>query len=490
MNQAGLLSRTKTRAIRSVSGTLGGLGLAASILLPAAGRIEAAPPATAAPQAPPAGPASAGAPQLTLREAMAQARGRSREAAAAAARSEAAGERAKQASAFRLPSLNASEIYFRTNDPAQSFAFQLNKNQFSFPDFVTSNPNDPSYTGTALTRFEAALPLFTGGELSGRIHQAESAAEAAAKSAGWAGDSAALSAAEAYVMLAQAEEYTGLLERANETVRAHVALAKAYSEQGMLVRSEVLRAEVELSRVEDLLEEARGRVRVASANLAFRLGVDQSRSWILAPLPAPKPLPAPDDTVAAWIASAASRRDLLAAKDLLHAGELETKVRSASWYPKLAVVGRYDLYGTRLFGSTGTNGSLMAVATINVFQGGADQAALAAARADLRAGQEDVARFEEGVALGVRQAFEELATARARHATALKALDSARETERITNERFRSGVVKTLDVLDAATARREAETRELVSRAEAQGAALKLALQGGRAPESVLPDVP
>jgi outer membrane protein TolC len=188
------------------------------------------------------------------------------------------------------------------------------------------------------------------------------------------------------------------------------------------------------------------------------------------------------------VATAASRRDLLAAKDLLHAGALETKVRSAAWLPKLAVVGRYDLYGTRLFGSTGTNGSLMAVATINVFQGGADRAALAAARADLRAGQEDVARFEEGVALEVRQSFEEAATSRARHATALKALDSARETERITNERFRSGVVKTLDVLDAATARREAETRELVSRAEAQAAVLKLAVKGGRTPESALPD--
>lgn len=422
--------------------------------------------------------------RLTLEGAMSRARRKSREVAAAGARKEASDERVKQASGFRFPSVNASAVYARTDDPAQSFAFQLNRNQFSFPDFVASNPNDPAWTGTSITRLEATLPLFTGGELSGRIRQAESAADAAGKTSGWAADSAALSAAEAFVMLSQAEEYGGLLERAEATVSAHVELAKNYAAQGMLVRSEVLRAEVELARVDDLLEEARGRVRVASSNLAFRMGTDQSRVWSLAPLPAPKPL---EGDVATWIASAASRGDLGAAKDLLHAGELEPKIRSANYLPKVAVVGRYDLYGTRLFGSTGKNGSVMAVATLNLFQGGADRAAVAAARADLRAGREDVARFEEGVALEVRQAYEEAVTARSRHATALKALDAARETERITNERFRGGVVRTLDVLDAATARRETETRELVSRADAHAAALRLALKSGRRPESVLP---
>ena len=69
----------------------------------------------------------------------------------------------------------------------------------------------------------------------------------------------------------------------------------------------------------------------------------------------------------------------------------------------------------------------------------------------------------------------------------MKALAAAREAERITEERFKTGVVKMIDLLDAATARREAETRELVARADATAAALRLAVQAGRAPESVLP---
>ncbi len=427
---------------------------------------------------------SLAAEELSLKGAMARAREKSREVAAAGARKGAAEARARQAGGFRLPSVTLSEVYVRTDSAAESFAFKMNKRQFSFPDFVSSDPNNPGYSGTAMTRAEAVLPLFTGGELSGRIAQAEKAASAAGKSASWASDNVALTAAEAFVMVAQAEEYVLLLTRARETVAAHVELARNYAAQGMLVKSELLRAEVELARVDDLLEEAKGRVRVANANLAFRMGEPQDRVWTLSPLAPPTDV---TGTVADWVKSAQGRMDLGSACDLLAAGEIEEKVKKAGFLPKLAVVGRYDMYGTNLFVTEGRFGTVMAALSWNVFSGGSDHAAVIAAREEARAGREDVARYADGVALEVRQAYEEASTARARHATAAKALGAAREAERITSERFQGGVVKMLDLLDAATARREAETRELVARADAQSAALRLAVKAGRAPETVLP---
>jgi outer membrane protein len=421
---------------------------------------------------------------LTLAGAMQRARENAREVGAARARLEAAEARARQAKGFRLPSVNLTALWTRTDNPAEVFALKLNQGTFSFPDFVQSDPNSPAPINAGITRGEIAVPLFTGGELSGRIGQAKLGAEAASNDVDWAGNSAALAAAEAYVKVAQAEEYAALLAKARETVVAHVALARNYVEQGMLVRSELLRAEVELAHVDDLVEEAVGNVRVANANLAFRLGAPGDASWQLSPLPEPRPAEGP---VGDWLSSAAERPDLAAAQKLLAAGELEEKVRKAPLFPKLAFVARGELYGEHAFGSSGTSGSIMAVITWNVFSGGADLAAAAAARAEARAGREDVARFAEGVRLEVRQAFEEAATARARAETARKALAAARESERITAERFRSGVVKMLDLLDATTARREAETRELVARAEANAALLRLAVTAGRRPESVLP---
>ncbi len=421
---------------------------------------------------------------LTLREAMEQARAQAREVAAARARSAAAGEQLRQAKGFRLPSVELQEMWVRTDSPAEAFAFKLNQERFSFSDFVAGDPNNPDFLNTAVTRLQVSLPLFTGGELSGRIAQADLAAKAAADDAAWAGNQAAMDAARAYVMLAQAEEYETLLQRSRDTVQAHVELARNYVGQGMIVRSELLRAEVELSRVEDMLEEAHGRVMVANANLAYRLGTNQDTVWTLAALPAPA---AVQGDLGSWLATAADRKDLVAARQKLQAGELEERVRRAAYYPTVGLVAHGDLVDDTLFGSHGRSTTVMAVAKINLFAGGSDRAAVAAARFQAEAGRHDVARFEEGVRLQVRKAYEDAVTARSRYATAAKALDAAREVERITQQRFKSGVVKMLDLVDATTARREAETRELVARAKAQEAALELATAAGRTPESVLP---
>lgn len=420
---------------------------------------------------------------LTLHDAIRTARSGSREAVAGQARAEVARERVNQANGFRLPSVTLSEHWVRTDSPAEVFAFRLNQQRFSLADLMTSDPNRPSALATGITRLEATLPLFTGGELSTRIEQAGAGARAATDQAIWAGEQAALSAAEAYVMVEQAEEFAALLAKARETVSSHVDVAAAFVDQGMLVRSELLRAEVELARIDDLLAQARGDARVARANLAFRIGGPQERIWDLNPLPRPVAL---GEDIQPWIASADGRMDLAAAREMLRAGSLEAKVRNAAFLPKLALIGRGDIVDDAPFGTGARSTMVMAVATINLFAGGSDRAAVAAARWEARAAAEDVARFAEGVQLDVRQAFEAAQTARRRQATAEQAIAAAREAERITKERFERGIVKMLDVLDASTALREAQTRELVARAEAQVALIRLAVVSGRSPEEVL----
>ncbi|MDL2718165.1 MAG: TolC family protein, partial [Acidobacteriota bacterium] len=246
-------------------------------------------PVLAALATPPLAAAEAGtASPLTLAGAMRKAREGAREVTAAQARQGAAEARVSQAQGFRLPSLNLTALWMRSNNPAEVFAMKLNQGVFSFQDFVSSNPNDAAPLNTGITRAEITLPLFTGGELSGRIDQAKLAAEAASGTSTWVADNAALAAAEAYVMVAQAEEYAALLHKSRDTVAAHVKLAGDYAAQGMLVRSELLRAEVELSKMDDLVTEADGRVRIANANLAFRLGAAGESAWALAPLPDPR----------------------------------------------------------------------------------------------------------------------------------------------------------------------------------------------------------
>ena len=431
--------------------------------------------------------ATAEADELSLLDAMSTARDQAREVTAARARAEAGAARLKQAKGYRMPQVRFQEIWMTTNSPAEVFALQLNQGVFSFDDFVMSDPNNPDWFENATSRFELMLPIYMGGGLSGRIDQARLAAEADEIKTAWAADSAALAAAEAYIRLAQVRENLILLERSLETVEAHVNLARAYVDQGMLVRSELLMAEVEWARIQDLFQQARGQAKVAEANLSFRLGSDPSTAWELSKLPGPEPI---DHGIEPWLTSSETRADLEAARRLLSAAELEVKVQRSALMPKVGLQAKYDFNDQNLFGTGAHSGSVAAVASIDIFSGNRHRAAKAAAEADLEAGRQQLELFEDGIRLGVKDAFETAISSKQRYDTALTAQQAALEAERITEERFKKGVVKMLDLLDASTARQEAETRQLVAAAEAYLATLELAVRSGRQPESVLPNHP
>lgn len=422
--------------------------------------------------------------ELGLAGAMARARTHAREVTAASARAEASERRARAASSHRLPRVSLQEIWLRTDSPAEAFGLLLNQERFSLVEFAAGDPNDPSVTKNALTRLELSLPLYTGGELSGRIDQARLTAAAARHTAAWVEEGAALAAAEAYIRLAQIREQVALLEHSLETVRAHLELARAYVDQGMLVRSELLRAEVELSRLEDLTSQARGQAEVAEAHLSFRLAADLSTGWQLEPLDDPQPL---EEELADWLDGIGSRRDLEAAERMLEVGKLEVRVQRSGLHPRVGLVVRRDWNDDQPFGVGGDSTTVQAMASIDLFNGGRYRAAAAAAGNDLDAARSEVEQFRAGIRLAVRDAYQKATSARQRHRTAVGAQAAAREVERITGERFKQGIVRTIDLLDATTERREAEMRELTARAEAQLATLALAVEAGRRPESLLP---
>jgi len=423
---------------------------------------------------------------LALAEAMALARSGAFETAAAEARRLGGEQRLREARGHRLPTVSLQEIWIRTDSPADAFGLTLNQERFSFPDFVAGDPNDPDVVESATTRLEVGLPLYTGGALAARIRQAELGAEATTRMAEWTGHQAALNAAEAWLDLARARESAALLERSLETVTSHVDVARRYVEQGLLVSSEQLRAEVERSRVADFLATARGHAEVGEAALALRLGADAGSRWSLLPLSAPPPVPG---DLATWLAAADGRADLVAARRAADVTEEEVRARNAGRKPRLGVAGRYDLVDDAPFGDHGDSASIFATASIELFAGGRHAAGAAAARLEAEAARHELEGFERAVRLEVEQAWVAARTSRQRWETAGAAVAAAGEAERVVEARFRQGVVRMIDLLDAGTARREAETRELEARVDAWRALLRLAAHAGRAPEDALPGV-
>ena len=96
---------------------------------------------------------------------------------------------------------------------------------------------------------------------------------------------------------------------------------------------------------------------------------------------------------------------------------------------------------------------------MNVFNGFADSARVAAAgQSEVRAKAEQE-RLARQIAVDVRAAALRLATARAREAAGRVALTQARESQRIIRDRYDSGLATITDVLRAAEAALDAESR-------------------------------
>jgi outer membrane protein TolC len=400
--------------------------------------------------------------ELTLDSAVATALASNPEVLAASERAAASAERIKGGKRHQVPKIGFSESFIYTNNPAEVFALSLNQGRFDMEEFFLSDPNNPDSLSTFVTTVDLELPIYTGGKLSARIGQAESMATAEERSSAHTREKVVFETITAYVNLAKAREHAALLKNARITTAEHVRIAEQYAAQGVILEADVLQAKVHLSEMDDLLTQAVNGANLAQAALNFQMGADQKLPRTLAPLPPAPPVVGDLDD---WIvASLTDRQDLAAARLRLEAGRLEEKAARPGYFPEIAVLGHYDLYDDKIFGSNGHSGSVMAVARINLLGGGSDTAARAAARHETASFEADIQRFEEGVRLEVQQAWQDLATARTRQSTTGDALIAAKEALRVRESRFKQGLDKMIDLLDAETSLLEAETRELIAR--------------------------
>ena len=384
------------------------------------------------------------------------------EVTAARERSAAATKRLDGGKSHQLPKIGLSESFVYTNNPAEVFALTLNQGRFDMGEFFLSDPNNPDPLSTFITRVDLELPIYTGGKLSAKVGQANAMATAEELTFTHTREKVAFETMSSYINLAKAREHQALLERARSTTAEHVTLAEKYAAQGVILDADVLQARVYLSEMDDLLTQATNSSHLAQAALNFQMGADQTHPRTLAPVPPATPVVGDLDD---WIAAALqNRRDLAAARRKLEVGRLEEKVSRPGFFPEIAVLGHYDLYDDKIFGANGHSGSVMAVARIDLLGGGSNTAARAAARHETASFEADIHRFEEGVRLEVQQAWQDLNSAGIRHTTAKSTLKAAAEAVRVRESRFKQGLDKMIDLLDAETGLREAEMRELVAR--------------------------
>jgi outer membrane protein TolC len=253
----------------------------------------------------------------------------------------------------------------------------------------------------------------------------------------------------AYYGAVLAQEQVSTLEAAAKAAGAHLSQAQAMVRQGIVTKSDALLASVRAGDIDVQLAEARGSATTARQQLAVLIG----RSPGDAPmLPAGLPESARLRTLAEADGAASSSRtraDVEAAEAGRDAARADALRARATLLPRLNAFARYDWNAPAQLFAGERNWTLGVMATLPIFSGGKELAAIRGAAGQAAAAQAGAEAALAQAELDDARTSTALAVALERLAIAERAVSQGAEAQRLVERRYAGGLAAVTELLDA-----------------------------------------
>jgi outer membrane protein TolC len=288
----------------------------------------------------------------------------------------------------------------------------------------------------------------------------------------------------AYVDWLKARNSVEIVASSETLLRENLRVNESLHENGKITEDQVLRARAELLAVEQQKREIENLATQAQSYFNFLL--NRELTTAIEPSAAPATVNERDAALEQLWASALARRPEVAqVEELREASEEQVRIARHRKWPTLAIGIDAGTQGEEYRVGDGYNfGVASLVFTWRLFDGGADSARIAQARA---AERQLVLREEEiaqQIRLEVQQAYDRLQTARDSLATALARADAARAAFRIASRKRDEGVINQVEFIDARSTLTSAELNLAITRFDvlARRAELEYATSAGELP--------
>ncbi|MBD3612343.1 MAG: TolC family protein, partial [Hydrogenovibrio crunogenus] len=205
-----------------------------------------------------------------------------------------------ESNANRMPQVTASFTGTNSNNALNVFGMKLSQRDAAFSDFgfnATSaaefgagnyaykpdDLNNPGSHSDFNSRLEVMIPVWNGGKVSSYQNQAKAMIKAAQH-----GDKAVqqyltYSVYQAYEGVHTARAFVSVTEQAVKASEAYVKTTQNLVDQGVVVRSELLSANVHLSEAKTALEKAKTQELIAKDNLKMLMAVDPNMPLEIGP---------------------------------------------------------------------------------------------------------------------------------------------------------------------------------------------------------------
>ena len=387
----------------------------------------------------------------------------------------AAGGRTRVAEGARLPSLGLSYSTQASNNPLAVFGGKLNTRSVTTQDFDPARLNHPDTSDLHTTQLALRLPVYAGGRLSATLTSAEEMEKNARLQYARAREVIAFQTQRAYLNVQAAQEGLAIADDAVKAAQEHARTTAQLVREGRIVTSDKLTAEVNLAAVQSQREQAATRLESAHNQLKLIMGLPLETEITLAPASFGA---AADAANLADLEARAltNRQDLAGVRAMHQAAKARVQAARAAHKPNVDVIATSDWFDDNP-GFDAHSSSIMGVVSLDLYAGGRHEGEISAALAEEREAQWHVQSLEQAARHDVREAWENLRQAKARHASAADNAVRARENVRLVKQRYGQGRTILIDLLQAERAYTDARSEELVSRVnlEVGQAALQLA---------------
>ena len=303
-------------------------------------------------------------------------------------------------------------------------------------------------------KFTVAQPVFTGFALLSRYELGKLGIDEAELELKLERLDLALHVKRAYFGVLEADRGVEVAEKAVQSLKSHVKVARSFYDVGMIPINDLLKAEVELANAEHDLVKAQNAARIARAsfNIALVRSIDASVTLEDIRDYRPETGKFPE-----YVNKALENRPEIDALEVrLERTEQSRRLAGSDYMPDISLQYDYikegdefDLNGSPVH--EGNRWQVMGVLTWTFFEWGKTRSAVREVDSVRLQLMQTRSALEDQIRLEIKQAYLDLEEAEKNIPTATKAVEQAEENLRVSRERYKAQVATSTEVLDAQT---------------------------------------
>nr|WP_298223762.1 TolC family protein [Flavobacterium sp.] len=341
----------------------------------------------------------------------------------------------------QYPDVKLSGQYMRLTNANINIKSQSNSNSGS-----TSGASKP-VNQLMLGQANVGLPLFSGFKLKNSIDASEHLYQSEVASAEHSKSETAIQVIEYYAALYKAQQTVELLKESLKSSQQRVTDFTALEQNGIIARNDLLKSQLQVSRIQLNLDEAEKNLKMINFRLITLLKMNSNTQVVVSPSNIDPNL---FNNLPKTEAEAIEKRDDVASiRSLEKASESEIKVAKSGYYPALSLSAGYialDIQNALTVSNAMNVGVGVSYNLSSLFKNGKDVKVAKSKAIEL---QKQEAELTDAVKIQIKNAQEDYELAVKQDKVYSESVIQSSENFRIVKDKYENGLSNTNDLLEA-----------------------------------------